>query len=289
MADAPTRATDEPFLGSTPRGLTADTGRRRTGTPSHASVDHARGPDKPGSARCRGVRSSRTGASFDPLLPFETWRALGGKLGMYSNATAWWLGDWIAFGQMKYGRRYKDAIAATGLEYQTLRNYAVVARRFELSRRRDDLTFQHHAEVCALSEDDQDLWLDRAARGHWSRNDLRRRVRALNRAALSPSPMPAAVRIVVEPGRADRWRRAAQRCECELETWITQVLDDAAGDHAKPWRCDAPAEREGALASDPGGGASGTAPAPSRPAVRQPVPPAGQPRGAVHGRQPANV
>src|SRR3954454_18830161 len=59
-------------------------------------------------ARAVGVRSTRTGARFDPLLPFETWKALGGRLGLYSNATAWWLGDWLAFGRMKYGRGYKD-------------------------------------------------------------------------------------------------------------------------------------------------------------------------------------
>jgi hypothetical protein len=45
-----------------------------------------------------------------------------------------------------------DHIVATGLDYQTLRNYAAVARRFELSRRRDNLSFHHHAELCALSE-----------------------------------------------------------------------------------------------------------------------------------------
>jgi hypothetical protein len=84
---------------------------------------------------------------------------------------------------MKYGPRYKEAIAATGLDYQTLRNSAVVARRFAPSRRRDNLSFQHHAEVCALSDDDQDLWLDVAAMRGWSKRDLRRHIRAGNDAA----------------------------------------------------------------------------------------------------------
>src|SRR4051794_38528376 len=70
-------------------------------------------------SRRRGVRSTRTGASFDPLLPFEAWKELGAKLGTYSNAGCWWLGDWLAFGQIKYGRRYKEAVATTGLDYQT--------------------------------------------------------------------------------------------------------------------------------------------------------------------------
>jgi hypothetical protein len=83
-------------------------------------------------------------------MAFDAWKAVGAKIGTYSNATAWWLGDWLAFGRMKYGRRYNEAIEVTGLDYKTLRNYAVVARRFELSRRRDNLSFQHHAEVCCV-------------------------------------------------------------------------------------------------------------------------------------------
>ena len=73
---------------------------------------------------------------FEPLTPIGEWKAVGLRLGLYAEATCWWLGDWLAFGQMKYGRRYKEGVALTGLDYQTLRNYAVVARRFELSRRR---------------------------------------------------------------------------------------------------------------------------------------------------------
>ena len=59
---------------------------------------------------------------------------------------------------------------ATGLDYQTLREYGVVARRFEWSRRRDNLSFQHHAEVCALTGAEQDRWLDLAAPNRWSRS-----------------------------------------------------------------------------------------------------------------------
>ena len=114
--------------------------------------------------RRRAAAPTATGLSFDPLLPFEAWSAIGARIARHSSATTWWLGDWLIYGQDKYGRRYKEAIAATGLDYQTLRNYAMVARRFEVSRRRDGLTFHHHAEVCALSDADQDRWLDAPAR-----------------------------------------------------------------------------------------------------------------------------
>jgi hypothetical protein len=160
-------------------------------------------------------------------MPFETWRMLGEKIGRYSNASAWWLGDWLTFGRYKYGRDYKQAIAATGLDYQTLRNYAVVARRFPPPRRRDDLSFQHHAEVCALDDGAQDRWLELAARMAWSRNDLRRRVRA----EVVPGPVaaePHVLALPLEPHREAAWRRAAQMSDCDLVTWIRRVLDEAA-------------------------------------------------------------
>lgn len=95
------------------------------------------------------VTASRTGMRLDPRTPFDVWEAAGARIGAYASASAWWLGDWLALGQAKYGRRYKATVAATGLDYQELRNGAVVARRFMLSRRLDDLSFQPHHEVCA--------------------------------------------------------------------------------------------------------------------------------------------
>ena len=174
--------------------------------------------------RYGAIASTTTGARFDARLPFETWREIGTKLGTYANASAWWLGDWLLFGRTKYGRRYKDAIAATGLDYQTLRNYAVVARRFHASRRRADVSFQHHAEVCAMTDAEQDRWLELAAAGGWSRNELRRRIRA----GRAPDATPRVVRVAVAGERHAVWREAAGRCDRALEEWVVWALDEAA-------------------------------------------------------------
>jgi hypothetical protein len=194
---------------------------------------------RPARGRGHGVRSTTTGVRFDPLMPFETWRELGARLGAYANATSWWLGDWLTFGRSKYGRRYKEAIAATGLDYQTLRNYAVVARRFEPSRRRPELTFQHHADLCALDDAQQDRWLDRAAAGGWSRNELRRRLRA---AEGEPAP-DEIFRLAIAHGQAERWREASRRSQCALEAWAVRVLDAAARAAVAPAADPAPSGR----------------------------------------------
>jgi hypothetical protein len=177
------------------------------------------------------VAASRSGLQIDPRMPFESWQALGAQIAVRAEGSTWWLGDWLVFGKRQYGERYKAAIAVTGLGYQTLRNYAVVATRFELSRRRDNLSFQHHAEVSALPDEEQQRWLDLAANHAWSKRELRARVRestAPGRRAKS------VVRIAVAPDREQRWRDAAKRSECKFDEWLARSLDAAAANQHWP-------------------------------------------------------
>ncbi len=175
-----------------------------------------------------GARATFTGVRFDPLLPFDRWTEFGVKIARYANGSPWWLGDWLVFGREKYGRRYKDAIAVTGLDYQTLRNYAVVARRFSMSRRRDNVSFQHHAEVCTLCDEQQDHWLGLAARNRWSRNELRRELRKATAAADAGHQQCAALRITCERENLERWRQAAACSGVPFELWVPLALDLAA-------------------------------------------------------------
>ncbi|WP_432136379.1 MULTISPECIES: LmbU family transcriptional regulator [unclassified Streptomyces] len=120
-----------------------------------------------------------SGMTFPQGLSERSWERIGTGLRELTNSSAWWLGDWLVHGQTSYGtRRYREAVERTGLDYQTLRNYAWVARRFEHHRRRDSLSFAHHAEVAGLPPAEQDHWLGEADRLKWSRNELRRAVRA---------------------------------------------------------------------------------------------------------------
>src|SRR3954453_8704327 len=120
---------------------------------------------------------------LDSDMTFANWLMIGRRLSRITNASPWWLGDWLIYGRRAYGERYKAALEVTDLDYQTLRNYAWVARRFPVSRRRDSLSFQHHAEVAALPDPEQDLWLGRADTERWSKSELRRRIGAERRQA----------------------------------------------------------------------------------------------------------
>lgn len=173
--------------------------------------------------RQKAILALRLGMRFSPTLPFDQWVRIGARVAAHEDASAWWLGDWLNYGKAKYGATYQRGLELTGLEYETLRNYAMVARRFELSRRRDKLSFQHHAEVCALPNDQQDRWLDLAEAERWSRSELRRRLQAE-----SPTRRAETLRLAVDPERAARWSAAARESGSELKRWILDTLDQEA-------------------------------------------------------------
>ena len=95
-------------------------------------------------------------------LTVGAWVSQGRWLGALGRASGWWIGDWIRYGNARYGDRYVDAARVTGYDVQSLRNMAYVAGRFDVSRRREALSLSHHAELAGLPVDDQELWLDRA-------------------------------------------------------------------------------------------------------------------------------
>jgi hypothetical protein len=177
----------------------------------------------------RFARAKRTSLILPAELPLDAWKHIGEQISIISDASAWWIGDWLAFGRDKYPDRYKQSIRETALDYQTLRNYAWVAGRFEVSRRRDKLSFQHHTEVAALPEDQQDLWLDRAERSGWSRNKLRSHLRSSNGRATAAKELPSPVlQLSVSPERLERWQHAAGTARIDLHEWISGTLDRAA-------------------------------------------------------------
>jgi len=171
----------------------------------------------------------RTSLHIRANLPVEEWKRIGLRIGAISESSVWWLGDWLVYGQRTYPDRYQRAIKETELDYQTLRNYAWVAGRFQAGRRRHTLSFQHHAEVAALPPPDQDKWLDKAERLKWSRNQLRNNLREA-RASEAGTSRASAVRVSVNipQEQAQAWQEAAKRAQQELPQWIASVLTEEA-------------------------------------------------------------
>jgi hypothetical protein len=118
------------------------------------------------------------------------WLAVGRRLGEISRCNQWWLGDWVRYGTEKWGEKYTRAARITGYDPRSLANMASISAAFQPSRRRDNLTWSHHATVVALPQSEQEVWLDRAATERLSVADLRTELRAppRRRSSLSGSP-----------------------------------------------------------------------------------------------------
>nr|WP_042178475.1 LmbU family transcriptional regulator [Kibdelosporangium sp. MJ126-NF4]CEL13201.1 conserved hypothetical protein present in several antibiotic biosynthetic clusters [Kibdelosporangium sp. MJ126-NF4] len=173
---------------------------------------------------------TRVGLQIPPGLSFSDWERTGRRLSDIVDSSAWWLGDWLVYGKKNYADRYHRAIQAAGLRYQTLRNYAWVARQFDLERRRSELTFQHHTEVASLPLDEQDRLLDQAVREEWTTKQLRSAIQ-LERTGSTKQERSAddgGSRIEVPNSRLGTWQRAAACSGVELANWVLTTLDQAA-------------------------------------------------------------
>jgi hypothetical protein len=115
-------------------------------------------------------------------LPFDEWAAIGDALCHAEQSVMWWIGDWWAYGYNRYGERARalEDMRARGHNppaFKTCARAGTVSRQFTSARRRALLSFEHHKEVAALDEREQDWLLDRAQSNAWSVVQLREEVR----------------------------------------------------------------------------------------------------------------
>lgn len=138
-------------------------------------------------------RRSRLSSSSSPVawipageIDYRGWAAVGRRLGGIGRCSQWWIGDWVRYGSTRWGERYAVAARITGYDAHSLRNMVWISSRFEPSRRRDNLTWSHHASVATLEPYEQDRWLDRAVAQRLSVSDLRIELRSIREGDTDP-------------------------------------------------------------------------------------------------------
>lgn len=90
----------------------------------------------------------------------------------------WWLGDLLVSGMTQFGEeKVIQAISATRKKPDTLDSYRNVAKSIEPDRRRKELSWSAHREVCHLSPVEQDNKLQDAVTHHLSSRQLRKYAR----------------------------------------------------------------------------------------------------------------
>ena len=128
---------------------------------------------------------SQTGLVVHGDPTFAEWETCGTFLRQIEAASRWWMGDWLAYGETRseWGDKYEHECSVLKHGYSDIRTLKSLSKKFELSRRRDNLTWDHHAAVWGLPTDEQDRLLGLAEAQKWKRKDLRAAVREVRHRA----------------------------------------------------------------------------------------------------------
>ena len=132
------------------------------------------------------THASRLGLALTPQLEHEAWRCLVVHLARLARTTTGarltltaWLGDALAYGEIRYRGRITTCADEAGLEPGTLRNAKMVCSRIPVSCRHDALSWTHHCEVGLAFADPAEIerWLTIAEQEELSTSALRKRIR----------------------------------------------------------------------------------------------------------------
>ena len=126
-----------------------------------------------------GMKVSPVGLVIAGEINYDTWAAVGPVLGEYTRGVAWAIGDWLNFGEARWGEMYAQAIDTTGLSLGRLRNLKYLAGAVPYANRVAGLSLSHHEAVAPLSIDQQNKLLLMAVDYGLGRDELRDVVKEL--------------------------------------------------------------------------------------------------------------
>ncbi len=208
-------------------------------------------------------RATSISLSLPESMTFEQWEEVGAELANRARKLNWWIGDWWAAGHHRYGERAR--LAARGLfgkEFKTLANIASVCRAFEPSRRRERLSWSHHAEAAALSPNAADMLLDLAERDRLSKAQVR--------AAVTTIRGGPPVRMTSDIAAVSALIRAYNRLPGEVRVLVAQAIGAANGAELDPATGQPMTDSPPATLADPAA-EHATEPAMKMPAMKMPA------------------
>jgi hypothetical protein len=191
-------------------------------------------------------------------LSYKQTERLLGVIGVIERASPWWGCDALLYAEAAFGEeRFSQIAEALGWAPDVLSTRLWVARAVAPARRRETLSFSHHAEVAALEADDQDYWLGLAEAGEalpngetkpWSKTHLRGELRVLvprnprgrkgkRRTSPAPAPAPApapefagefaAAQTEVAPQGEEAAAAVAERSDAAVDVKAALLVEEA--------------------------------------------------------------
>lgn len=120
---------------------------------------------------------SSTGLQVVGHPTFEQWQETGQYLKYVESAIQWWIGDWLNYGDIRWGDMYTQAIEESDYAKGTLQNIKYVTGKIESSQRNENLSYSHHVEVASLDPPLQSELLNLAEEDILTVRELRQKVK----------------------------------------------------------------------------------------------------------------
>ena len=122
---------------------------------------------------------TQTGLTINEDVTYDEWAACGKRLANEYSRIQWAIGDWINFGERKFGEMYSQAEDDTHFSYGTLRNYASICARIPKENRNPKLRFHQIKHVAALEPRIQRVVIEAAVRTEMTGDDVLEAVRKI--------------------------------------------------------------------------------------------------------------
>lgn len=110
-------------------------------------------------------------------MTYDEYASVGRTLQQVGRSLNWWIGDWLNYGERKFGEMYAQALEITGLSLESLTKYKAVAARIHPAIRVSELSWTHHLHVAYAPENLREALLHMAYYWSISSRDLKELLR----------------------------------------------------------------------------------------------------------------
>jgi len=117
-----------------------------------------------------------TGLEIDPLTDINSWLKIGELLRGVTKSIQFWIGDWVLFGESRFGEMYSQGLGDKEFTKQYISDVKYVSKHVSPENRVESLSFEHHRAIAPLPPEKQREWLSRAFKGGLSARALREEI-----------------------------------------------------------------------------------------------------------------
>lgn len=117
--------------------------------------------------------AEQTGLTIKQETTYEQWEEIGNFLMKLHESQPFWIGDWVNWGESKWGEKYTQARALTKLDYSTLAHYKMVCSKIPREQRVEGASFSHHRILVKHDPIQRARLLEQAVEREWTVADLR--------------------------------------------------------------------------------------------------------------------